>query len=175
MSVKCLLFISSMFYLLNEFLTYFGNAGIWFIAFLKNVGNSLHKKCYKLKVDIWLELDLYGTMNAIKLEEHSFSVSFVISDSILVWDVLTDIMFLEVLFWLFFSNGITKKYSKNIKNMDPLIANRILFTNIIHTLTLLSLWNLFIYIGGIFLGLLFNFHSWVCKYMFQLLIYLSLQ
>ena len=36
--------------------TFFGNAGIQFIAFLKNVRNSLHKKW--LKVDIWLEARL---------------------------------------------------------------------------------------------------------------------
>ena len=42
--VKCRLLISSIF-LCNEFLTYFGNARILFMAFLKNVRNSLHKKC----------------------------------------------------------------------------------------------------------------------------------
>ena len=31
------------------------------MAFLKNVGNSLHKKCWKLKVDIWLEVGLRQT------------------------------------------------------------------------------------------------------------------
>ena len=32
-------------FLCNELLTFFGNAGIQFMAFLKNVGNYLHKKC----------------------------------------------------------------------------------------------------------------------------------
>ena len=41
--VKSRLLISSIFYAMN--LTFFGNAGIQFIAFLINVGNSLLKKC----------------------------------------------------------------------------------------------------------------------------------
>ena len=47
----------------KEFPTIFGNAGIQFMAFLKNVGNSLHKKCYKLKVDILLGVGLYALLD----------------------------------------------------------------------------------------------------------------
>ena len=37
------------------------------MAFPKNVGNWLHKKCYKLKVDIWLEVGLYVVKENAKL------------------------------------------------------------------------------------------------------------
>ena len=59
----------------NEFPTFFGNAGIWFIAFLKNIGNSLHKKCYKIKVDIWLEVGLSTWNQPYLIRFLNFSLS----------------------------------------------------------------------------------------------------